>query len=164
MDKLLIGGAIIIISFAVGAIIREGMKLELTELAELIDDLKLMRPCIKLERKTFKELLSYLSGVGKQKRLWLGMLERIESGADSNDAALAIEENIALEKRCLSAAQSYFSSFGRGDAALESEKLEALIALLSETEADMRSERDKRMKLTVPLCVMAGSAAAILIL
>ena len=164
MEKLIPSLMLICIALGVGALIRERMKRELRELNDLISDLNLMLPRIRWERKALKELLMHLSRCGKLNAFWSEMLELVKEGDGIEKAAETMENRLALPIKCRSELRTYFASFGRGNASVECEKLKALIETLCQTEVEFRAEREKRMKLVLPLSAMAGSAAALLML
>lgn len=163
MGKLLPALMLIIISCSIGAIIRERMRFELNTIAELICDLKLMHASLVGEKRALRELLEMLSLYGKQRKLWIKMIDRMNIGEDIGAASMSIKD-CSIPENCRSAFAEYFSSFGRGDAAMESEKLKALTAKLCDVENSMRKEHEKRMKLILPLSAMLGSALALIIL
>ena len=164
MEKLIPSLMLICTALGVGTLIRERLKRELGDLNDLISDLKLMLPHIQWDRKALKELLVHQSVCGKLKAFWNEMLELITKSDGIENAAGLMENRLALPLKCRSELSAYFASFGRGNASVESEKLKALIEALRQTEVEFRAEREKRIKLVLPLSAMAGSAAALLML
>lgn len=164
MVKLLTRFVPIIISFAAGALIRERMMNDMHALNDLIGDLRLMLPCIRLERKTLKETLSHLSLKGKLAAHWNELLRGLNSGENLGSLTANNDAFRALPASCAAEVQAYLASFGRGDAELETEKLNALIDKLAEKEKSIRSDRESRVKLVLPLSLMAGSVIALLMM
>lgn len=164
MLRLFSASAIIVISGAVGLLLRTALEIKMKSLKALVSDMNSFENVLKYERLEAHKIVSRLGKNGEYKELWTDLDARMRAGASLASAWESVRPGLILDKNAVNELGSYFASFGTVGSEGETNKLELLKKRLLDEEKRENEDADKRLKLAFAAPVFLGLALAMTVL
>lgn len=146
-----------------GAVRKARTKGEAAALGGITEDLMEAERMVRLTRSPLTSIAGELAKAGKSQLFWRSIHEKMLAGS-SLFKAYSSTPKPCMNGEAGQVLDGLFSSLGRGDAETESKRIrlaaERLGALFSETE----KRASEKCRLTSSLSVLAGAAAALLLI
>lgn len=146
-----------------GAVRRARIRRERETAAMLTADVAEFERLLRLERRPLSEIAGWLARNGGCKALWRGVEEGMEQGETFRNAYAAAEKPEA-GKAAAAVLDALAGSIGSGDAEGESDRLKKAGDELAEISALMQKSCAEKEKLIGTLSLLAGAAAALLMI
>ncbi|MBO4879596.1 MAG: stage III sporulation protein AB [Clostridia bacterium] len=153
-----------LICAAAGMIRAERMKLRLSAAEGLLSDLGVIEASLRYERKPALLIAEELARSGKLSRFWNSILIVMNDGLSFGDAWRKVKGELGIGKTELAALDGFAENFGSTDAETELARLFAAKARLSDAVSALRAEYPKKRKLASSLGMLAGCAAALMLI
>lgn len=161
--RLVSAGLIFLVCASYGFVFREREKKKSDSLSGLITDLKEMENEIRFGRKNNYEIISYLSENGIVSELWKETASETKIGRSFREAFIhSVGKHV--DTSAADILHNKLSDSSAFESSAEAERIGAVTEVLEEHLKTVLSKSAERSKLVLSLSLLAGAAAAIIVM